>query len=160
MKAVLLITHFYLSLFPTVANKHYPKTYAPGKKKYCPLQASTLVQRSSDSCFLCLGIRFPQMLNTGHTFPGANQSVRQPPYPLRTSWLLCIGHFIVRSLDFILCILPCHCQRKQRDTVETLQTLVSSLGSFTHSPTHGRVTLSMLLKYSELFSFVCLPKEM
>lgn len=112
MKAVLLITHFYLSLFPTVANKHYPKTYAPGKKKYCPLQASTLVQRSSDSCFLCLGIRFLQMLNTGHTFPGANQSVRQPPYPLRTSWLLCIGHFIVRSLDFILCILPCHCHKE------------------------------------------------
>lgn len=46
--------------------------------------------------------------------------------------------------------------RKQRDTVETLQALVSSLGSFTHS---WRVTLGRLLNYSELCLFVCLPKE-
>lgn len=112
MKVVLLITHFYLPLLPMIANKHYPKTYAPWKKKYCPLQASTLLQRSSDSCFLCLSICFPQMHNTGHTFPGSNQSVRQLPHPPRTSWLLCIGHFIVRSLDFILCILPCRCHKE------------------------------------------------
>ena len=38
-----------------------------------PLQASILVQRSSDLCFLCLSKDFPQMSNSGSTSLGSNK---------------------------------------------------------------------------------------
>lgn len=108
-EAAPITRHFHLLLLLIFANKHCPGTQAQGnERKGCPLQVSTLVQRNCKFCFLYLSVCSPQMSNRSHTSPGSNKSVRGLPHPPRTSWLLCIGHCCVGSLNSTLSILPCH----------------------------------------------------
>lgn len=127
------------------------------KRNDCPLQASALVQRSSDSCFLCPSIRSSQMPNTGHTSPGSHQSVRQPPYHPRTSWLLCIGHFCEASSNFILRILPCQCHKEAGWPGRNTSSFM--VKSYLHFPFMALWPQVSYLTTLNLFCFVCLPKE-
>lgn len=145
--------HLYLHSSPCLLTNTVQGHMPQGNKQSdYPLQASILVQRSSDSWFLSLSISFPQ-ISKAPIFPcpanlcqGANTSSWNflAPSPYRT--------LLWGSFNFILSILPCHYQRDKTWYVEKLQ-----VWGWVQSPflSHGHVTLGKLLYYVGCF-FVCL----
>lgn len=65
IEVTLIIPHFYLPFLPMLLINPVQGHMPP----------STLVQRSSDFCFLCPSICFPQMSNIGHASPVSYKSL-------------------------------------------------------------------------------------